>query len=88
MVDDVAAYHAALVAKIREAYGKMLGKGLPRILAKALDNARILRAFKQDDRAAFRALDSGLRRHAETASETAGERRQVTDPSLLRPWMS
>ncbi|MGK5442133.1 glyoxalase [Micromonospora sp. URMC 105] len=32
-------------------------------LAKVLDNARILREFKTDDRAAFRALNSGLRRH-------------------------
>lgn len=37
-------------------------------LAKVLDNARILREFKTDDRAAFRALDSGLRRHGDTAS--------------------
>jgi hypothetical protein len=32
-------------------------------LAKVLDNARILREFKTDDLAAFRALNSGLRRH-------------------------
>ncbi len=31
-------------------------------IAKALDNARILREFKNDDLAAFRALDSALRR--------------------------
>lgn len=31
-------------------------------LAKALDNARILREFRNDDLAAFRALDSALRR--------------------------
>lgn len=31
-------------------------------LAKALDNARILREFKNDEAAAFRALDSALRR--------------------------
>ncbi|MFG2891072.1 glyoxalase [Streptomyces sp. NPDC048248] len=37
-------------------------------LAKALDNARILREFKGDDRAAFRAVTSGLRRHGTTAS--------------------
>ncbi|MDO3703049.1 glyoxalase [Micromonospora sp. C28SCA-DRY-2] len=37
-------------------------------LARVLDNARILREFKNDDRAAFRALNSGLRRHAGTAS--------------------
>lgn len=32
-------------------------------LARVLDNARILREFKTDDLAAFRALNSGLRRH-------------------------
>lgn len=37
-------------------------------LAKVLDNARILREFKTDDRAAFRALNSGLRRHGAGAS--------------------
>lgn len=37
-------------------------------LAKVLDNARILREFKQDDLAAFRALNSGLRRHGDTAT--------------------
>ncbi|WP_117209759.1 glyoxalase [Allorhizocola rhizosphaerae] len=36
-------------------------------LARVLDNARILREFKNDDRAAFRALNSGLRRHGENA---------------------
>lgn len=36
-------------------------------LAKVLDNARILREFKTDDRAAFRALNSGLRRHGTEA---------------------
>ncbi|MEV7105566.1 glyoxalase [Streptomyces atroolivaceus] len=36
-------------------------------LAKALDNARILREFKNDDRAAFRAVKSGLRRHGPEA---------------------
>ncbi|MEU9510618.1 glyoxalase [Micromonospora sp. NPDC048170] len=36
-------------------------------LARVLDNARILREFKDDDRAAWRALNSGLRRHGETA---------------------
>ncbi|MFD9949122.1 glyoxalase [Nonomuraea sp. NPDC059023] len=41
-------------------------KSLPR-LAKAIDNARILREFKNDDRAAFRALTSALRRHADDA---------------------
>lgn len=37
-------------------------------LAKALDNARVLRDFKLDDRAALRAVTSGLRRHSEGAS--------------------
>jgi hypothetical protein len=37
-------------------------------LAKAIDNARILRDFKTDPAAAARALDSGLRRHRATAS--------------------
>jgi hypothetical protein len=110
MVGAVAPYHAAFVAAMRKTYGKVLGKGLPRItryrpgasrfsivdpsgnslifiqrdqpeeeveyggserltgLAKVLDNARILREFKTDDRAAFRALNSGLRRHADAAS--------------------
>jgi hypothetical protein len=36
-------------------------------LAKVLDNARILREFKTDDRAAFRALNSGLRRYGADA---------------------
>jgi hypothetical protein len=108
MVDTVAPYHAAFTGAMREAYGKVLVKGLPRItryrpgasrftvmdpsgnaivfiqrdepgdleyggskqlqgLARVLDNARILREFKNDDRAAFRALNSGLRRHGESA---------------------
>ncbi|MER7005875.1 glyoxalase [Dactylosporangium sp. NPDC000555] len=37
-------------------------------LARVLDNARILREFKHDDLAAFRALNSGLRRHGDSAS--------------------
>jgi hypothetical protein len=37
-------------------------------LARVLDNARILREFKHDDLAAFRALNSGLRRYGDTAS--------------------
>ncbi|SHM98384.1 glyoxalase [Cryptosporangium aurantiacum] len=37
-------------------------------LTRVLDNARILREFKNDDRAAFRALNSGLRRHGDSAS--------------------
>lgn len=36
-------------------------------LARVLDNARILREFKSDDLAAFRALNSGLRRHGDAA---------------------
>lgn len=108
MVDAVAPYHAAFVAAMRAAHGKVLVKGLPRItrfrpgasrftimdpsgnsivfiqrdepeveyggskqlkgLAKVLDNARILREFKNDDLAAFRALNSGLRRHGDSAT--------------------
>lgn len=37
-------------------------------LARVLDNARVLREFKNDDKAAYRALNSGLRRHGDTAS--------------------
>ncbi|MFD3596001.1 VOC family protein [Nocardia sp. NPDC058640] len=37
-------------------------------LAKVLDNARILRDFKTDDRAATRALETGLRRFTTTAT--------------------
>lgn len=36
-------------------------------LAKVLDNARILREFKGDDKAAERALEAGLRRHGADA---------------------
>jgi catechol 2,3-dioxygenase-like lactoylglutathione lyase family enzyme len=36
-------------------------------LAKALDNARIFREFKNDDRAAFRTVNSALRRHGPQA---------------------
>ncbi|WP_197684006.1 VOC family protein [Allokutzneria albata] len=36
-------------------------------LARVLDNARILREFKDDDRAALRALNSGLRRYGDGA---------------------
>ncbi|PDP86329.1 glyoxalase [Glycomyces fuscus] len=36
-------------------------------LARVLDGARILRDFKTDDRAAFRRIRSGLRRHGDTA---------------------
>ncbi|GAA1584308.1 hypothetical protein GCM10009678_78710 [Actinomadura kijaniata] len=108
MVDAVAPYHAAFVAAMRRAYGKVLHSGLPRItrhrpgasrftlvdpsgnsvvfvqrdepdeleyggskkltgLARALDNARILREFKDDDLQAFRALKSAVRRHGATA---------------------
>ncbi|GAT67862.1 glyoxalase [Planomonospora sphaerica] len=41
-------------------------------LAKTLDNARILREFKNDDLQAFRALKSGVRRHG--ADAPAAER--------------
>ncbi|GII82381.1 hypothetical protein Ssi03_03710 [Sphaerisporangium siamense] len=109
MVDAVAPYHAAFVAAMRRAYGKVLSSGLPRItryrpgasrftlidpsgnsivfiqrdepaeleyggskrlagLAKALDNARILREFRNDDLQAFRALKSAMRRHGADAS--------------------
>ncbi|MCF2525705.1 glyoxalase [Yinghuangia soli] len=37
-------------------------------LARALDNARIFREFKNDDRAAFRAVKSALRRHGAQAA--------------------
>ena len=36
-------------------------------LARVLDNTRILREFKSDDRHAFRALNSGLRHHGDSA---------------------
>jgi len=36
-------------------------------LARVMDNVRVLREFKNDDRAAFRALNSGLRRHGDNA---------------------
>jgi hypothetical protein len=108
-VDDVASYHAAFTAAMREAYGKVLAKGLPRItryrpgasrftlldptgnsivfiqrdepadleyggdkslppLRRALDNARIYREFKNDDKAAFRVVTSALRRHGGDAT--------------------
>ncbi|GAA1609510.1 glyoxalase [Actinoplanes couchii] len=38
-------------------------------LAKVIDNARVLREFKTDDLAAYRALDSGLRRHEAAATD-------------------
>ncbi|MFI6481002.1 glyoxalase [Nonomuraea sp. NPDC050663] len=108
MVDAVAPYHAAFVAAMRRAHGKVLSSGLPRItrfrpgasrftivdpsgnsimfiqrdepveleyggakelagLARALDNVRILREFKNDDLQAFRALKSAMRRHGAVA---------------------
>jgi hypothetical protein len=108
MVDAVAPYHAAFVAAMRQAHGKVLSSGLPRItryrpgasrftlmdpsgnaiifiqrdepaeleyggskkltgLAKVLDNARILREFKNDDLQAFRALKSGVRKYGADA---------------------
>jgi catechol 2,3-dioxygenase-like lactoylglutathione lyase family enzyme len=108
MVDEVAPYHAALVAAMRRHYGRVLARGLPRItryrsgatrfslmdpsgnqiifiqrdepeeleyggskeldgLARALDQARIFREFKHDDRAALRHVGSALRRHGNRA---------------------
>ncbi|MEE6259506.1 VOC family protein [Plantactinospora sonchi] len=108
MVDSVAPYHAALTAAMRQAYGRVLVKGQPRLtryrpgatrftlvdpsgnsivfiqrdepeeleyggakqlvgIARALDNARIFREFKEDDRAAVRTLRSALRRHGDQA---------------------
>jgi hypothetical protein len=108
-VDDVASYHAVFTAAMRESYGKVLAKGLPRItryrpgasrftlldptgnsivfiqrdepddleyggdkslppLRRALDNARIYREFKNDDKAAFRVVTSALRRHGGDAA--------------------
>ena len=107
LVDDVAPYHEALVAAMRTAWGRVLGKGLPRItryrpgasrftlmdpsgnalifirrdepdleyggstsldgLARAIDNARVLREFKVDDAQAYRALKSAVRRLAAQA---------------------
>lgn len=113
MVDTVAPYHEAFTAAMRQTYGKVLAKGLPRItryrpgasrftvmdpsgnsiifiqrdeptdleyggskqlqgLARVVDNVRILREFKNDDRAAFRALNSGLRRHGDSPAVEQG----------------
>lgn len=121
MVDDVAAYHAALVASVRAAKGRVPVRGLPRItryrpgasrftvmdpsgnmiifiqrdepeeleyggseslrgLAKVLDGARILRDFKLDERAAWRFLKSGLRRHG---AEAAPVERAMALASLI-----
>ncbi|WP_144120870.1 glyoxalase [Catellatospora sichuanensis] len=109
LVDAVAPYHAAFTQAMRQAYGKVLATGLPRLtryrpgasrftlmdpsgnsivfiqrdepeeveyggskklegLARVLDNARIYREFKTDDRAAYRALTSGLRKHRDQAA--------------------
>jgi hypothetical protein len=136
MVDDVAPYHAAIVAAMRATHGKVLSAGQPRVtrlrtgasrftlvdpsgnnvifirrdepaeleyggsaalagLAKVLDNARIYRDFKNDDRAALRALMSGLRKHGATA--TAVERTltyatlidlatALGEPERIPPW--
>src|SRR5690606_34793432 len=46
-------------------------------LAKALDNARILREFKNDDLQAFRALKSAMRRHGADASPARASHRPV-----------
>ncbi|WP_280491352.1 glyoxalase [Nocardia asiatica] len=103
MVEDVASRHQAFTAALRNRYGRIPAKGLPRItrfrpgqsrftivdpagnqviyiqrdeppkveyggskeldgLARVLDNARILRDFKTDDKAAFRVLEVGLGR--------------------------
>lgn len=108
MVDAVAPYHAAITRAMRGAYGKVLGRGVPRVtrhrpgasrftlvdpsgnsvifiqrdepaeleyggaaglegLAKALDQVRIFREFKNDDRAAYRRAHSALRRHGDAA---------------------
>ncbi|NEW37365.1 glyoxalase [Nocardia cyriacigeorgica] len=47
-------------------------------LARVLDNARILRDFKNDDEAATRVLEVGLRRYASTASATEVARAWAT----------
>lgn len=108
MVDAVAPYHAAFTQAMRQAYGKVLARGRPRMtryrpgasrfslidpsgnsiifirrdepdeleyggskslhgIAKALDNARIYREFKHDDRAAVRTIKSALRRQGDQA---------------------
>jgi hypothetical protein len=49
-------------------------------LARALDQARIFREFKNDDRAALRHLTSALRRHGGTA--TVAQRRQALETMI------
>ncbi|GAA5078823.1 glyoxalase [Nocardia iowensis] len=107
-VDEVATLHAEFSAALREHYGKIPARGIPRIsrfrpgqtrftvvdpggnsityiqrdepeyeyggsrklegLQRVLDNARILRFSKEDDEAARKTIESGLRRFAATAS--------------------
>lgn len=64
-------------------------------LAKALDNARILREFKNDDLQAYRALKSALRRHGAAApvAERAIALCHLIDLALVleepsRPWLT
>ncbi|WP_227979247.1 glyoxalase [Nocardia spumae] len=108
MIDDAGRWHAEFSAGLRERFGRIPGRGTPRItrfrpgqtrfsvvdpagnsiiyiqrdepdieyggsrtlsgLARVLDNARILRDFKNDDAAATRVLEVGLRRFASTAT--------------------
>ena len=109
LVDEVAPYHAAFKAALKQHLGRVPTSGRPRLtrlrpgatrftlvdpsgnniivirrdepdieyggaahlkgMAKALDNARILHDFKNDDVAAFRALTSALRRPKETDTD-------------------
>lgn len=64
-------------------------------IAKALDQARNFREFKNDDLAAYRHLKSALRRHADTASTLDRALAQATlielsialdDPEQARLW--
>jgi catechol 2,3-dioxygenase-like lactoylglutathione lyase family enzyme len=107
-VDSIAPYHTAFKEAMKQAYGKVLVKGRPRItryragasrftlidpsgnsivfirrdepeeleyggsknlqgLAKALDNARIFRDFKNDDKSAARIIEAALRRYGDQA---------------------
>ncbi|WP_433655407.1 glyoxalase [Nocardia sp. CA-128927] len=108
MVDDVEVLHKEFSAALRERYGRIPIRGVPRIsrfrtgqsrfsvvdpgansvtyiqhnepeyeyggsrklegLQRILDNARILRFSKEDDEAARKTIESGLRRFAATAS--------------------